>query len=71
LAAGCTVVIKPSEMSAMQTRIVAEALHEAGLPKGVSISSTGAATWSARRCRAIRISPRFHSLAHPRWGSIW
>ncbi|WP_449428882.1 aldehyde dehydrogenase family protein [Rhodanobacter umsongensis] len=35
LAAGCTAVIKPSEMSAMQTRIVAEALHEAGLPKGV------------------------------------
>ena len=35
LAAGCTVVIKPSEMSAMQTRIVAEGLHEAGLPKGV------------------------------------
>lgn len=35
LAAGCTAVIKPSEMSAMQTRIVAEALHEAELPKGV------------------------------------
>lgn len=35
LAAGCTAVIKPSEMSAMQTQIVAEALHEAGLPRGV------------------------------------
>jgi len=35
LAAGCTAVIKPSEMSALQTRVVAEALHEAGLPKGV------------------------------------
>ncbi|MEW9570779.1 aldehyde dehydrogenase family protein [Rhodanobacter sp. Si-c] len=35
LAAGCTAVIKPSEMSAMQTQIVAEALHEAALPKGV------------------------------------
>jgi aldehyde dehydrogenase (NAD+) len=35
LAAGCTAVIKPSEMSAGQTQIVAEALHEAGLPKGV------------------------------------
>jgi aldehyde dehydrogenase (NAD+) len=35
LAAGCTAVIKPSEMSAMQTQIVAEALHEAGLPPGV------------------------------------
>jgi aldehyde dehydrogenase (NAD+) len=35
LAAGCTAVIKPSEMSALQTQIVAEALHEAGLPPGV------------------------------------
>lgn len=35
LAAGCTAVIKPSEMSAMQTQVVAEALHEAGLPPGV------------------------------------
>lgn len=35
LAAGCTAVIKPSEMSALQTRIVTEALHEAELPHGV------------------------------------
>lgn len=35
LAAGCTAVVKPSEMSAMQTQVVIEALHEAGLPKGV------------------------------------
>ncbi|SOZ40029.1 aldehyde dehydrogenase family protein [Cupriavidus neocaledonicus] len=35
LAAGCTAVIKPSEMSAMQTQIVASALHEAGLPPGI------------------------------------
>ncbi|MBM6595218.1 aldehyde dehydrogenase family protein [Microvirga pudoricolor] len=35
LAAGCTAVIKPSEMSALQTQVVAEALHEAGLPDGV------------------------------------
>lgn len=35
LAAGCTAVIKPSEMSAMQTQVVMEALHEADLPKGV------------------------------------
>jgi aldehyde dehydrogenase (NAD+) len=35
LAAGCTVVIKPSEMSAMQTEVIAQALHEAGLPAGV------------------------------------
>ncbi|HVI06631.1 MAG TPA: aldehyde dehydrogenase family protein, partial [Sphingomicrobium sp.] len=35
LAAGCTVVIKPSEMSAIQTQVLAEALHEAGSPAGV------------------------------------
>jgi aldehyde dehydrogenase (NAD+) len=35
IAAGCTAVIKPSEMSAMQTQVVARALHQAGLPPGV------------------------------------
>ncbi|RAS21494.1 aldehyde dehydrogenase family protein [Paraburkholderia bryophila] len=41
IAAGCTTVIKPSEMSAIQTRIVTEALHEAGLPAGVVNIVTG------------------------------
>jgi aldehyde dehydrogenase (NAD+) len=41
LAAGCTAVIKPSEMSALQTRIVSEALHRAGLPAGVFNIVTG------------------------------
>jgi len=35
LAAGCTIVIKPSEMSASQTQVLAEALHAAGAPAGV------------------------------------
>ena len=35
LAAGCTAVIKPSEMSAAQTQVVVEALHEAGAPAGL------------------------------------
>ena len=35
LAAGCSAVIKPSEMSALQTQAVVEALHEAGLPPGL------------------------------------
>jgi len=35
IAAGCTAVIKPSEMSAQQTQLITECLHEAGLPKGV------------------------------------
>ncbi|MDR1367286.1 MAG: aldehyde dehydrogenase family protein [Candidatus Accumulibacter sp.] len=35
IAAGCTVVAKPSELSAIQTRILAECIHEASLPAGV------------------------------------
>ncbi len=35
IAAGCTVVIKPSEMSAMETEVLMDAFHEAGLPPGV------------------------------------
>ncbi|WP_322028403.1 aldehyde dehydrogenase family protein [Paraburkholderia sp. J76] len=41
LAAGCTAVVKPSEMSAIQTRIVTEALHSAGLPGGLFNIVTG------------------------------
>ncbi|MGB3124144.1 MAG: aldehyde dehydrogenase family protein [Pseudomonas sp.] len=41
LAAGCTAVIKPSEMSAIQTAIVTRALHQAGLPPGVFNIVTG------------------------------
>lgn len=35
IAAGTTIVIKPSELSGLQTQAVLEALHEAGLPRGV------------------------------------
>lgn len=35
IAAGCTAVIKPSEMSAQQTQVLMECLHEAGLPAGI------------------------------------
>jgi aldehyde dehydrogenase (NAD+) len=41
IAAGCTSVIKPSEMSALQTRVVTEALHAAGAPAGVFNIVTG------------------------------
>jgi aldehyde dehydrogenase (NAD+) len=41
IAAGCTVVIKPSELSAMQTQILMESFHEAGLPPGVINVLTG------------------------------
>jgi aldehyde dehydrogenase (NAD+) len=35
VAAGCTVVMKPSEMSALQTRVWLECVHAANLPKGL------------------------------------
>jgi aldehyde dehydrogenase (NAD+) len=41
IAAGCTVVIKPSELSSLQTRVLVEALHEANLPKGLLNVVTG------------------------------
>ncbi|MFJ5854524.1 aldehyde dehydrogenase family protein [Enterobacter cancerogenus] len=41
LAAGCTAVIKPSEMSALQTRVITEALADAVLPPGVFNIVTG------------------------------
>lgn len=41
IAAGCTAVIKPSELSAIQTQILTECLHEAGLPVGVFNIVTG------------------------------
>ncbi len=35
IAAGTTLVMKPSEMSAIQTQLLTECLHEADVPKGV------------------------------------
>src|SRR5579862_9684520 len=41
VAAGCTVVLKPSELSSLQTRVMVEALHEAHLPRGLLNVVTG------------------------------
>jgi aldehyde dehydrogenase (NAD+) len=35
LAAGCTMVLKPSELAPLSAHVFAEILHEAGVPKGV------------------------------------
>lgn len=35
IGSGSTIVIKPAEQSAIQTQVLIECLHEAGLPKGV------------------------------------
>src|SRR5579862_9860611 len=44
IAAGCTVVLKPSEMSSLQTRTMVEAVIETGLPNGVFNVVTGLGT---------------------------
>ena len=44
IAAGCTVVLKPSEMSSLQTRAMVDAVNTAGLPKGVFNVVTGLGT---------------------------
>jgi len=44
IAAGCTVVLKPSEMSALQTRTMTEAVNSVGLPQGVFNVVTGLGT---------------------------
>jgi aldehyde dehydrogenase (NAD+) len=44
IAAGCTVILKPSEMSALQTRAMVDAVNSAGLPKGVFNVVTGLGT---------------------------
>jgi len=41
LAAGCTVVVKPSELSSFQTQVLLECVHEAKLPRGVFSVVTG------------------------------
>jgi acyl-CoA reductase-like NAD-dependent aldehyde dehydrogenase len=41
LAAGCTVVLKPSEVAPLSAFILAEIIHEAGLPAGVFNLVTG------------------------------
>lgn len=41
LAAGCTVVLKPSEVAPLSAFILAEIIHEAGLPAGVFNLLTG------------------------------
>jgi aldehyde dehydrogenase (NAD+) len=41
LAAGCTVVLKPSEVAPLNAFILAEVVHAAGLPKGVFNLVTG------------------------------
>ena len=62
LAAGCTVVLKPSEIAPLNAFILAEIIHESGLPAGVFnlISGTGV----RRRRGAGAASRRGHGVVH-------
>ena len=51
LAAGCTMVLKPSEVAPLNAILFAEILDEAGVPRACSTSSTATASTSARRSR--------------------
>jgi len=51
VAAGCTVVIKPSELSSLQARVLVEALHRADLPKGLLNVVTGGSVVGAELVR--------------------
>ena len=55
IAAGATMVVKPSEMSAIQTQVITECLHAAGLPKGVFniVTGDGAVVGSALTARDV------------------
>ena len=55
IAAGCTMVLKPSEIAPMDAIIFAEVMHEAGVPKGVFNLVNGDVSGLGRRCRSIRI----------------
>ena len=60
LAAGCTTVIKPSEFSALQTDVIARALHRAGLPDGVVNIVTGRGDTAGQ---AISTSPKVAKIS--------
>jgi aldehyde dehydrogenase (NAD+) len=71
VAAGCTVVIKPSELSALQTQVLIEALHEAKLPKGllnvVAGRGDGARAQSERGQNLVHGLGRRRRIHHARW----
>ena len=56
LAAGCTMVLKPSEFTPVSAILVTEVLHDAGVPKGVFNLVSAMARPSATRSRSIRTS---------------
>ena len=54
LAAGCTMVLKPSEIAPMSAILFTQILHEAGVPAGVFNPVNGDGPRSVRHCHASR-----------------
>ena len=67
LAAGCSVVIKPAELTPLTTLTLARLATEAGLPDGCSTSSPAPVSTSAPPWPATRTSTSSPSPAPPRW----
>jgi aldehyde dehydrogenase (NAD+) len=65
LAAGCTVVLKPSEVAPINAFILAEIIHEVGLPKGVFNLVTGLGPVVGEAIAAHPWSTRSPSPARP------
>jgi len=61
VAAGCTVVLKPSELSSLQTQVLHECLNAAKLPDGVYNVVMGVGMSSGPSSYAIRTWRRFRS----------
>ena len=61
IAAGCTMVLKPSDVSPASGVALAEVMEDAGTPAGVFNWSSGGEAWWERRSRATRTLISFHS----------
>ena len=68
LAAGCTVVLKPSEVAPLNAFALADVLHDIGLPPGVFNLVTGVGRSSARRSPRTRRSTWCRSPGRTRAG---
>ena len=62
LAAGCTVVHKPAELSPLTAKILLEIAEEAGLPKGVWNLVNGYGETTGKYLLSIQTLRRFHLL---------
>jgi len=68
LAAGCTVVLKPSEIAPLDARIFAEIVHDAGAPRAYSTCCSAPGPRSGQRWRGMPAWTWCRSPARPARG---